>query len=395
MEIILVMNAKQIRNLAKKTTALLSAIAASSFLGLPALAQVNSNSTNDSLYNQSGQTSPSSGQYSVSCVPINSQSSTTGQTYTSSARSSTTSGVQEFPNQTDPRSVAPNGPQSGNVDAAGNIVGSVDNQTGNQETFSRRNNDNTVNSNVPTGDMPYGNTVSNSRVDNQSISTPVAPNGQLSQGGIGGPVDGTSSQTTQSNTTSNSTNTISNSTSSQTTGSGAYTYGSARNPLYGNVLGWGGSTTGGRANMMVSAAADPDWDVFDADNDDNDRVSSRYDNNRTSSNSDSQLQTSGVTSGGQAISGSTSDSTTLNPSQTMNSGTNLDNRNSSITSDNQLRTSGVTSGGQAINPSAQSNGQMMANCPPGMMLRQTSPDQSSPQGDMMPGQAAPNGRENR
>ena len=109
------MNMKMQQNLAKKTTALLSAVAASSLLGLPALAQMTPNSNQN--------TQPNSSQNSSECVPIVSQSGTPSSTLGSAADASQP-GVRSFPNQADPRAgaILPGTNQS-------SIGGPVDNQS--------------------------------------------------------------------------------------------------------------------------------------------------------------------------------------------------------------------------------------------------------------------------
>jgi hypothetical protein len=347
------MNTKN-QNLVKKATALFSAIAASSFLGLPAFAQVNSNTS---------QYGSQQNRMAADCVPTNQSSNMnrssgtyqSNRSYSSSA--SDTSGMSTSASQ------------------------GYDNQSGSQGTSnlsqaptSRSPETGTVRS----GDLPYGSRTSENRSSNQTLSTPVAPTGQYNQGGVGGPVDNSSSQGTSNYPNSQGSNYSSNQ-GSQSSAGYSSTYDSQNNTsyghaLYGNVLGRGGSTTGGFARQTVESANNPDRQPDEFANQvsyrgrDNNYQTQAYGTDRSG---DNQIQTSGVTSGGQASNQSETNATNLNQSGSTSQ-----------------YSQGSTSG-------------QIATCPPGMMPRrsmnnqqypnQYSPDvRNNPAGSNVPGRALPN-----
>jgi hypothetical protein len=210
------------QKLVKNATALFSAIAASSFLGLPALAQAN-----PEVYNRSQpvQGTTDANWISANCVPVGSPQAgmmqpgasmgATAPAGTPGVTTQTTDFNQQFPNQADPRTVAPSvGSMRGNE---GNIPGTVQ-----------------------SGDMPHGDRVTGAITPEQTISTPVAPTGEYSSGGVGGPVGGTTMQQTTRDT-------------ARIYGTRAYGH-----STYQNILGRGGATTGGRANQLVESANNPD-----------------------------------------------------------------------------------------------------------------------------------------
>lgn len=397
------MNSKKSRNFVKKATALFSAIAASSFLGLPAFAQANSNTpnTNESQYlqNQSGS---GSNRISYDCVPADmNQSSSMNQSDRSSASSSTnsttagaaTSGMstsdtaaynnRQFSNQTDPRTVAPSvssmrGNEGGDSSATQSQLGANAGSNGSNG----QNMANGQTGTVQSGDVPFGDRNTGNQTD-QTITTPVAPTGQTSQGGVGGPVDsGSSNQNARDYSGSQNSQNYSNSQTSQS-------YGSQSNvgyphALYHNVLGRGGATTGGFARQNVESANNPNRQPDEFYNRvsyrDRDGNSNYQASNYGTQSSDSQIQTSGVTSGGEAANQSRTSATDLNRS---------------------------TSGSSSMN-----SGTQMASCPPGMVPRrsmnnnqqyqnnnqqyqnQSTPDVRTNPGDSnVPGRALPNVRQ--
>jgi len=200
------MSTKENRNLVQKATALFSAIAASSFLGLPVLAQTSPSSGN------------SSGTTQVQCVPATSQSQSSSQSYgssqsnrssmsssmnsasrntsTSSAddsntpgsssasdnsdiktgvNSSSNSNVQEYPNQSDPRAgVNPSTNTANNDVTAGTTDSSRMSQSSTQST-------------PQSGDVQSGNQNIRSRTStNQQETGSVNPAGPERQTGMSG-----------------------------------------------------------------------------------------------------------------------------------------------------------------------------------------------------------------
>ena len=247
------MNKRMIRNITRKTTAIIGTIAASSLLGLPVLAQTNSSPMNRS----------------VECVPSNTQSSST--VNRSSSNTST------------------------NTSVPGTAAGAVDVS--------------------PSGDA-------------SNTGAPVLPNQSdprstpATQGTIsnemGATTDGSiSGQTSVSNTNRINSNTQSNRTTDTSTTYTAYepstsrsyrsqSYGVSTDPIYNNVLGWGGATAGAFANNMVNQASNPNWQGNETAN----RYQDSSDRELASINQvdDRQMQSSmstsseGVTSGAQVSS---------------------------------------------------------------------------------------------
>ncbi|UBF27431.1 hypothetical protein K9N68_05645 [Kovacikia minuta CCNUW1] len=274
------MSMKANQNFVRKTTALLSAIAASSFLGLPVLAQSNPNSGDSSIQcvpsstqsNRSSMSTSSSRTYSsqvgprtgatpsttddLNTTPDSSQASASSRrnTSTSAADDSNTPGVQEYPNQSDPRTGVNSSPNSGATPSTNNDVTAG--------TTSNPGNQSSIENGVRSGDVPAGNSNTRSRTDtSQSEVNSVNPAG---------------SSTTSS--TDQSSSSVSSSTGSNTSMNDAYTPNRSS-------LAQANATSGAQAGRLL------DKGTRDRDNWSSDRVS--YGNGQNQG----QLPTNGVTSG--------------------------------------------------------------------------------------------------
>ena len=351
------MYSKKMGIAARRATSLLSAIAASSFLGLPALAQV----------------SPNEG--SIQCVPATSQSRSSSTDSTSTNRSASnptdttsnstdatvnsaidagTPGIRNFPNQTDPRAVPPDAQGTAN-----NLTGTTsDSAAGSSTMTGTPGQDNlsasptTDPSVAPTGSSTDRFAPNVGRTDNQRSNVTSGTGMSSGAGGV----------------SSADNSSYSSSTSSRM---GAYTSNriSGQQPLYGNILGRGGSTNGGGARIRMEIANNPDWvpggrgdtltSSFDqAQSGDNELSADAMTGNRTS-DTQANIQTEGVTSGGQAANQSSIDS------------------------------SNAGSAGMTTQPSgSMMNGGAIANCPPGMVPIQSRSNQQDMQQYNQP--SAPN-----
>lgn len=250
------MNEKGIQPLAKKLTAVLGAIAASSFLGLPVLAQTNSSQTNQ--YTQ--------------CVPVGARSSSSmnSQSYTANSSSTSTPGTSSGAVD-----VSPSG------DASNTGVPILPNQSDPRS--------------IPSA---QGRSISNDMGTNPDVNNSSSTTGSSSTSSYNGTGSGNSSMSSgsqsyssnQSNVTSDA-NTDGNS-SYQPTSYIPQNNGSAANPTYRDILARGGATAGAQARMLMQRSQDRNWHGDRSDN----RVSYNYGQDQAEG---SQIPTSGVTSGAQ------------------------------------------------------------------------------------------------
>lgn len=331
------MTSKMKRNLAKKATAVLSAIAASSFLGLPALAQLDSNSGNNQTpYSQAPYRSDSG-----ECVPISGNQASNSVSNTNVTN----------------RDARVNGADAITRGSA-QYEGSQINQLGNDAS--------------QTGTSVFPNQ-SDPRTGSGMTQTPVE--------GVGGPID--SSNAREIPTTSTNNNQI-NDRSQGNYESQNRDGDLADSVTFGNVLASGGATTGGFARQLVESASDTDnyptlsqQSGYTTSYNTGSTVGSNRDSNSSFSQNTSSMSSTrssstmnstpaGITGGeaNQSL-GAASTSDAVNPSL---QGVNAPNNSPTMGSQSSM-------GNQATNP-----------CGPGMMRRSTSGqvDQSSPENTTAP-----------
>jgi hypothetical protein len=249
------MNEKGIQPLARKATAILGAIAASSFLGLPVLAQTNSSQTNQ--YTQ--------------CVPVGAQSSnsTNSQSYTANSTTTSTPGTSSGAVDVSP---------SGDASNAGVPV--LPNQSDPRSIPSTQ-----------------GSSISNDMGTNPDVNNSSSTTGSSSTSSSYRMGSSNSSMSSDANTDANS--------SYQTTNYIPQNNGSAANPTYRDILARGGATAGAQARMLMQRSQDPNWHGDRSDR----RVSYNYGQDQAEG---SQIPTSGVTSGAQVSNYSGSSTTQAN-----------------------------------------------------------------------------------
>lgn len=286
-------------SMTRKASVLFSAIAASSFLGLPALAQVNSNPNS----NMRGD-----------CVPAT-QADRPG-----TSANANTSGVQEFPNQTDPRAGVNNEGMNNQANSSGgsaissttqSSAASTDNSSSVGSTSRSQNNDQTAMTNPGVG--------------------AAQPNNVLASGGATN--GGDSRQITQEATNPSS---EMQSSYSQRSGQSDRTDRTLRNQMamtspgvkaarYGDVLASGGATNGGESNRIFQAANDSSTPAPDYSASTQSNQSSAYQSSQSMTGSGANQANQGATSGGESqqnvessATGTTSQTTSRSSSSTMN-----------------------------------------------------------------------------
>lgn len=279
------------RSMTKKVSVLFSAIAASSFLGLPALAQVNNN-TNSNMRGD--------------CVPAT-QADRLGP-----AADANAPGVREFPNQTEPRAGVNEQGMNNQANSGGgtadrsvtqNAPTSTDNSSSVGSTSQAQNNDQTAMTSPGVGAAQPNNVLASggatSGGDSRQITQEATnPSGRVQSSGM------------QSSDSQRSDRTLRNQL--------AMTSPNVKAARYGDVLASGGTTNGGESNRIFQAANDPSTprsDSYTSSAQSNQQGS--YQSSQSTTGSSTQANR-GATSGGESQQNVESSVTGTTSSQSSN-----------------------------------------------------------------------------
>lgn len=360
------MNTKKNLNLARKMTAFVSIVTAGAFVGLPAMAQMGSFGSSDRAQNSGGS------QYPADCVPMSSTTQSNSMT-----RQTLQNSNQNFQNQADPRSNIDQGAytsgtngsiiNSGTGGGAGGVGGEYPNSstmtsssTSSSNSLDEQNRyyNQSGNRARVTNSFEMGTNTSEMGTSANSVTDPTNMSDRTQAGTYGSQQNISNRDMTNDNYRSDAGYSPNG---YQQGGVMGYEHSTT---IGGNVLAFGGATTGGQARQIVEASR-----RFE------DQARSYTPNSANStSSSDSGYRSSSYTSSNQM------NSSSYNATSSTGSPINNNSNNDSYRNSNQVYNSNpgadYNNTSQTSNSSSMSSSDRMAGtsgtCPPGMVRRSQS-----------------------